>query len=376
MPPRVCHISTVHPDNDVRVVQRECGSLVQAGFDVHLVIPTDRARVENGVTFHPIRTPRRRVLRVLFAPWIALRCALRTDAKLYHFHDPEFLPAAFVLRWVFRKPVVYDVHEAVAGQIMNKVWIPAPLRRVVSFCYRVVERCLTPGLTFVLANERSVPDYPPSAYLVRNFPRLREPDVHPTPVSTRPTPPLLIYLGAVSEERGGLVYVRLAHELARRGRDFRMMIIGQLWPPFDQRMRSEIERLNLTDRVTFHGRMENARAMEHVAQATIGLSLLQPNPNTLVALATKILEYMMVGTPVLASDFPHWTRYVTDVRSGFAVDPTNMEEIVRACERMLDDPAEMDAMGARGAAAVRERFNWSSEFEVLRRCYSELLGRP
>ena len=375
MPIRVCHISTVHPDNDVRIVQRECGTLAQAGYDVHLVIPTDRVRVENGVTFHPVRTPRSRVFRMLLAPWTALRTALRTRAEIFHFHDPEFLPAAFVLRWLFRKPVVYDVHEAVAGQILNKTWIPGPLRRPVSLWYRVVERCLTPGLKFVLANERSVPDYPPTAYLVRNFPRLREPERVAAAVSKRPQPPLLIYLGAVSEERGALVYIRLAGELARRGRDFRMMIIGQMWPPFDRTMRAEIDAQKVSDRVTFHGRMENSQAMEHVAQATIGLSLLLPNPNTLVALATKILEYMMAGTPVLASNFPHWETYVTGERSGLAVDPTRMDDIVRACEQLLDDPAELDAMGARGAAAVRTRFNWSTEFAVLHRCYQNLLRK-
>lgn len=375
MPIRVCHISTVHPDNDVRIVQRECGALASAGYDVHLVIPTDRARIENGVTFHPIRTPRRRVFRMLFAPWTALRTALRTRAKIYHFHDPEFLPAAFVLRWLFRKHVAYDVHEAVAGQILNKTWIPSPLRRPVSFFYRVVERCLTPGLTFVLANERSVPDYPSTAYLVRNFPRLREPAPIPTPVSKRPQPPLLIYLGAVSEERGALVYIRLAGELARRGRDFRMMIIGQMWPPFDRTMQDEIDAQRVSDRVTFHGRMENSRAMEYVAQATIGLSLLLPNPNTLVALATKILEYMMVGTPVLASNFPHWETYVNGERSGLAVDPTRLDDIVRACERLLDDPVELDAMGASGAKAVRTKFNWSTEFTVLDRAYKDLLAK-
>lgn len=34
----ICHMSSVHPRNDVRVFQKQCRSLDRAGYDVTLVV--------------------------------------------------------------------------------------------------------------------------------------------------------------------------------------------------------------------------------------------------------------------------------------------------------------------------------------------------
>jgi len=122
------------------------------------------------------------------------------------------------------------------------------------------------------------------------------------------------------------------------------------------------------------GRLNFEEAMAHVAAATIGLCLLLPMPDHKLLLSTKLLEYMMVGTPVLASAFDAWRSYVEGEGAGLMADPLDLSQVVVTCERMLDDPAGLDAMGRRGAEAVRSRYNWASEFKELERCYRELLN--
>jgi glycosyltransferase involved in cell wall biosynthesis len=56
------------------------------------------------------------------------------------------------------------------------------------------------------------------------------------------------------------------------------------------------------------------------------------------------------------------------------VDPNNIDEVVKVCEQMLSDPDELAAMGKRGIEAVRSKYNWSSEFQELLRCYRDLLN--
>jgi glycosyltransferase involved in cell wall biosynthesis len=82
---------------------------------------------------------------------------------------------------------------------------------------------------------------------------------------------------------------------------------------------------------------------------------------------------MMCGTPVLCSNFDHWRPYVEGERTGMMADPNNIDEVVKVCEQMLGDPDELVAMGKRGIEAVRTKYNWDTEFRVLRQCYEDLL---
>ncbi len=371
-PVRVCHISTVHHPSDVRIFHRECRSLVESGYEVHLVIRCERSTIRDGVHIHALSGVRFRPVRTTIMPWVALFAALRTKTTIYHLHDPELLPIGFVLRRLLGKRVVYDIHEAVTKQIMSKAWLPQWSRRAASALYWLAERLLSGGQELLLANENCVPDYPPSAHLVRNFPVVRK--LPFVPAAQRRQPPLLVYVGGVTRIRGAMVYVELADRLRRRGHEFRMMIVGPCPRAYTLHLASEIESRGLAEIVTLEGRMEYEQAMNLVSQATIGMCLLLPVPNYTTCLATKIIEYMMLGTPVLSSDFGCWRDYVVAENTGVVVDPTDIDSVVAGCEALLSDANELCAMGERGIAAVRSRYNWESEFAVLEHCYQRLLG--
>ncbi|HYC33205.1 MAG TPA: glycosyltransferase, partial [Gemmatimonadales bacterium] len=107
----VCHITTGHDVFDTRVFRRECRSLAQAGYRVYLVAPHTREETVDGVRILPIPVPTSRLARRVAWPLMAARRALATGADLYHFHDPELIPA---MQWLARRtamPVVWDAHE-------------------------------------------------------------------------------------------------------------------------------------------------------------------------------------------------------------------------------------------------------------------------
>ncbi len=369
---RICHISTVHPIEDVRIFYRECRSLARAGYEVHLVISASEPAVREGVHIHPIRVVKNRLLRMLFMPWVAMKNALETKASLYHYHDPELLLMGFVLRWVLGKKVVFDIHESVPRQIMSKHYLPRFTRKPISLCYRLLERMFITGQPLIVANKNTVSDYSSNTYLVQNYPEMI---AIASDEKRKSAVPLLVYVGGVAKIRGAMVYVELARKLAERGHDFRMQIVGHYREKLGKELKSKIEKSHLQDKVVLTGRLDWLKAMKLVSQATIGMCLLLPVPNYTTCLATKIIEYMMVGTPVLASNFDQWRPYVEGERTGMMADSTNIDEVVDVCERMLADTDELAAMGQRGMAAVRNKYNWSSEFKVLLKCYEDLLKK-
>ena len=41
---RVCHVTSVHPADDIRILHKECVSLSNAGYEVYLVAPEEIGR--------------------------------------------------------------------------------------------------------------------------------------------------------------------------------------------------------------------------------------------------------------------------------------------------------------------------------------------
>ncbi len=364
----ICHISTVHPWNDTRILYRECGYLVKSGFDVYLVITADGDRVVNGVKIRALKAVGSRLGRMLFMPYRAMRKALATGANVFHYHDPELLPIGFLLRWVYNKKVIFDVHEDIPGHLKSKEYLPKVLRGGISCLYKLCERILLCGQEIVVANESCVGNYPERAVLVQNYPEMAGKSN-----TVKVGRPRLVYVGAVEEIRGVFIYLELAKRLKAAGKDVEMYIIGQYNTDLGEKIFSFISENNLGDRVHITGRVNWQEAMEIVAGASVGLCILKPEPNFISCLATKILEYMMAGVPVLCSDFAVWRKYVSDCQSGRMVDPLDDDEIFRVCCEMLEDPAGAEGFAVNGLRAVTDKYNWQVEYAKLLKCYENCI---
>lgn len=373
---RVCIFSTAQPVNDVRLFYREAKSLAKEGYDVHVILAGAKDEFREGVHVHGVTKADSRLVRMFILPWVVVFKALRTKSCIYHFHDPELLPLGFLMKWLLFKRVIFDMRESTRRQIMGKEYISFFFRRAASLSYQLLEWLCLKGLFLIVANDLSALEYKKS-YLVRNFPEIGENNLisNFVPMSQRLKKPLIIYLGGVWESRGGSTYVDIANRLNEDGLDFEMMIIGPYTESYGKYLKAKVDQLKLGDKIKITGRMDYNAAMKYVSRAAIGLSILDPIPNYTFCLSGKILEYMMVGTPVLCSDFIHWMSYVDGEKAGRGVDPANMDEIYKVCRSMLSDKEVLDEMSHNGIEAVQKKYNWETEFKVLVACYKDILAR-
>jgi hypothetical protein len=365
---KVAHLTTAHAPDDVRIYVKECATLAAAGFEVVVVGPATGAPASGTVPIRPIPAENVRWRRMLLSPWHLYRAAARERAEIYHFHDPELLGAALLLKMGGAR-VVYDVHEDLPVQILGKAWIPGPLRRPVGGLARLAERLAAAVFDLVVAATPVIADrFPPGkTVLVRNMPLLDElvpAEGTPFPERSRTA----VYVGAITEQRGARQMAAAAALLAEGG-GAGLVLAGEL-------ASEELRELPGWSRVCYVGWQSRTELRRTLADVQVGLLPLLPAPNYVTSLPTKLFEYMSAGLPVVASDFPLWREIVHGAGCGLLVDPEDPAALARAVMSLLDEPERAQQLGARGRAAVEREYNWPAEGERLVAAYRALSARP
>ncbi|MDH4119472.1 MAG: glycosyltransferase, partial [Acidimicrobiia bacterium] len=111
-------------------------------------------------------------------------------------------------------------------------------------------------------------------------------------------------------------------------------------------------------------------AMRRVASASIAVSPLRDLPNYRHSVPTKVIEYLAVGVPVVASDLPA-TREVTRGLEAVHFHTPGDVSSLAACLSAISD-ADRAAAGAQ-AGEVRRRYSWPAG--ALLEVYDAVGGR-
>ena len=210
---KVCHMTSAHGAEDVRIFHKECVSLAKVGYDVYLV-ERGESYEKNGVHIVGVgEIPAGRIKRMTKGAKTVYQKALEIDADIYHFHDPELLPYGLKLKSKGKK-VIFDSHEDVPAQIMDKVWIPVPFRRLVSGLYARYELYAVRRLDAVSAVRKVAYRFQNKVNhmeIIENYPRLDDIQFHDTRFSQRE--PIICYAGGISKARGEDVMIEAMRDL-------------------------------------------------------------------------------------------------------------------------------------------------------------------
>jgi glycosyltransferase involved in cell wall biosynthesis len=292
--------------------------------------------------------------------------------QLVHLHDPELLLWAPMWKAAGIR-VVYDMHENLSGSVRTKSWIPGLLRSAMSRLVRVIERSLASRCAVVFAEESYVKEHPwvKRYAVVLNMPIADE----LLRVVGRPPVEFTVgYAGLISQSRGSLLTLEALARLRDDGVGVCWQVAGRFSPPgHEAEIRRRVAELRLTEQVTFHGPVMPREAWKLMADCHCGLAVLRPEPNYLESYPTKLFEYMALGLPVVASDFPLYRRVVQEGKCGICVAPDDGEALARALRTLYNDPGRCWRMGAAGKQAVATRYNWANEEKKLLALYEVVL---
>lgn len=358
---KVCHVTSVHRSNDIRIFVKECTTLAAAGYDMYLVAPGE-SRVENNVKITGCGdVPASRSERAKNFDGHVYDVALSIDADIYHFHDPEMLRYALKLKKMGKK-IIFDSHEDVPGQIKSKPWIPAPFRGIVSAGYRSYEtshvRKFDAVITATDYIERQFEGRARRIVTVRNYPKLDDISVSDKDFSERDR--IVCYAGGISHIRGEEIMVSTIGEMdnctLELAGDCESDAIKQTDPP----------------NTKYIGKIGRQEVNELYARSRVGICLLLPVPNYVNSLPTKIFEYMAAGLPSVSSNFPLCREILEKYDCGIAVDPCDHDAVVKAVRYYLDNPEEAHKAGMRGRRAIEEELNWRNEGKKLVELYNDI----
>jgi len=370
---RVCVLTSVHLPFDGRVFHKEAKSLAKAGFDVVLIACHDKEETVGGVRIVPLPQPRNRRQRVTKVLWRLWRLAVKEDADVYHFHDPELILVGLLLK-LRGKKIIWDVHEHYPNSILDKFYISKSLRRLVSKSFDLFERAVVRFFDYVIYTTPFVG----ARYETMKMPSGRienYPMVELSEAFDKDPQEKIIYLGGMSRIRGLVEVVEAFSIVAKKHPRWELHLVGSSRPAsFEQELKDLARRQGVATNVKFTAWVPYEEKERLSAQASMGLITYLPYANNTSCLPNKLFDYMLVGLPVVASNFPLYREIVEPHRCGLLVDPSRPDEIARAMEYLIEHPQEARDMGENGRRAVFEKFNWTHESEKLLRIYETVLS--
>ncbi|WP_299094707.1 glycosyltransferase family 4 protein [uncultured Metabacillus sp.] len=372
---KICVLTTVHHAYDGRIYHKQCKSLARAGYHVTLVAPKPEKINENDpIELIPIEKPKKEWKR-FFRSFSVLKLARKTEADLYHFHDPELLPVGVLLRLLTKKPVIFDVHEHYPNAIMSKKYLKPWLKKPIRIAYELIEKLCIPFLSGVIYTTDEVGE----RYLSYHSCKIENYPLAEMFASTESKPKkndYLLYLGGITPIRGINELIDGFTQVAKSKPEAKLLFVGSFESSsFEQYIHDKVKSEGLEEKIEFKGKVPYEQIEAYLANASIGIIPYLPVPNHLVCLPNKLFEYMAAGVAVIASDFPHYRKVVESANSGLLVDPENPQSISRAIITLLEDQQVTKKMGDNGRVAFNKTYNWNSEEKKLLTFYNVILKK-
>ena len=367
---KVCHMTSAHGTEDVRIFHKECVSLANAGYEVYEVARGE-SYDKNGVHIVGVGDiPKSRRKRMTEGAKRVYQKALELDCDIYHFHDPELLPYGLKLKKKGKK-VIFDSHERYTYQLRDKPYLPGWVTRPMAKAYGLYEKYVLKKIDAVI------------------FPCTMD-GVHPFEGLCKRTPIIsnaailgefydlyssnavkgerqVCYVGGLTESRGITADMRAA---ANAG------AVLALAGDFSSEYQAKLQRMSEYSCVDYRGKLDRKQVADLLLQSRVGLCTLM-NRGQYLHLDTfgiKVFEYMSMALPVILSKSKFNCRMVEQYQFGICVNPEDVDEIANAIRYLLDNPEEARRMGENGRRAVEQEFNWDVEEKKLLKLYEELLG--
>ena len=363
----------MHLANDKRVHDKECKTLLEAGFKITHICRSQNSNnfpdehYSDGIKIINFEPKDGIIGRIKNLKNIFL-IAVNQDADVYHCNEVDSWFIGVLLKILYKKKCVFDVHEHYPS-VFSQSRFPSYLQPTVTFFIHLIFLILVPFTDRLILAKKSVSkDFickGSKKVLVRNFVPLSSiPKFSYQKPKKTDSSFTIVHLGLFSKVRG---WPQVLNALSLTNRNVKLKIIGVLNDDSESEFWNTVRHYRLKDRVSLHSWMPFKEAFVHLQQADVGLIAFQPHlRNHIFAMPHKLFDYMGAGLSVIIpKQAIEVAPIVDEEKCGLLVNPSNPREIADSINSLYDNPRESYQMGMRGYDAVMSKYNWESEASRL-----------
>jgi len=126
--------------------------------------------------------------------------------------------------------------------------------------------------------------------------------------------------------------------------------------------------LHVEDRVTFLGFIPHDMLPDYFGMAEVFI-----RPSVGEGLGIAFIEAMACGVPVIGTNIGGIPDIIKHGENGLMVSPYNVEDIMNALRKILEDEIFRKKLIKEGLRTVYEKFRWSVVYREVRKIYTELV---
>lgn len=261
---------------------------------------------------------------------------------------------------IFRKKIIIHQHNKGMSKDVDK-W---PYRWALPMAYN--------GTKVVLLSKHLYEDV---SKVVKKEQVLICPNGIPCATSGKPSDekgtPHILFLSNLIESKGVFILLEACRILKEKGINFVCDFVGKESKDISaERFNQEIEKVQLEDRVFYHGPKYNDEKDYYWQQAIVYASPTYDDCFPLV-----ILEAMQHGIPVVTTNEGGIPDIVQDGKTGYICERKNVEQLANKIEKLLNDPPLRFEMGKTGHQRYEEYFTLECFERRISECLHEAIDK-
>lgn len=326
----------------------------------------------------PLLLPlRREAIHILYAEywWRVFRITRREHFDVYHAHDLNTLPIAWLCARLGKAKLVYDSHELWLDRNIKPTHSRLDrfiLERLESFLAHRADATIMPGE--FCADELRQRYKIAKPHVILNVPYYQDyqkSDIFRNEFQISSDHKILLYMGQVSWWRG----IEQEIQSMKFLKNCNLVIFGMggagAGGYLDElRLLSVKERV--WDRVHFFPPVPFKDVTQCAMSADIGFVLHQNiGLNYYYVCPNKMFECMAAGLPIVGSNFPEVKRFVNGYKVGVTCNPSDPRAIADGVEYILAKPGRLEEM-KQNALEAAKTLNWEVESMKLVKLYEGL----